>query len=134
MQWSSKQNVFQLTFSFSKRTSIYNEHSIFLIFKSKWQHKICILYRTVWKDFLNGICNTTNSKWRDWTNGKNVRKIKVWILCMDVIHGGWGWGALKLTSKGRFLSPILNFESPLTKSIIYICPTRNHCIAVRYFQ
>ena len=60
---------------------------------------------------------------------------------MDVIYGGWtggggivGWGPHKLMSKGRFPLPILDFESPLTKSIIYLCPTRNHCIAVRHFQ
>ena len=53
---------------------------------------------------------------------------------MDVIYGmGIGGGRVghKLTSKGRFLTPILNFESPLTKSIIYMCPKRKHCIAVK---
>ena len=49
------------------------------------------------KDFFS---NTTNRKWRDRTNGKNVGKS----------------------------------ESPLTKSIIYVYLTRNHCITVRYFQ
>ena len=34
------------------------------------------------------ISNTANRKWRDRTNGKNVGKIKMWILCMDVIYGG----------------------------------------------
>ena len=37
-----------------------------------------------------------------------------------------GWGSRKLVSKGRFPSPISSFKSPLTKSIIYMCHTRNH--------
>ena len=85
------------------------------------------------KSLFKWISNTINRKWR---NSKNVGKIKMWILCMNVIYGGeeQGWGVHKLTSKRRFPSPILNFESPLTKSFIYMCPTRNHCFAVRYFQ
>ena len=48
---------------------------------------------------------------------------------------GWGerGGGHKLTSKGCFLTPILNFGSPLTKSFIYMCPTRNHCITVKQY-
>ena len=62
------------------------------------------------KRLFRWISYTTNRKWR--INGKNVGKIKVWILWMDVINGGGG-GVHKLTSKERFPSPISNFESPL---------------------
>ena len=75
-------------------------------------------------------------KWRERINIKNVGKIKTKILRMDVIYGGLGGrggGVPELTNKERSPSPILNFESPLTKSIICMCPMRNHCIAVRYF-
>ena len=51
---------------------------------------------------------------------------------MDIIYGEER--VHKVMPKGRFPSPILNFESPLTKSVIYMYPTTNHCIAVRYFQ
>ena len=110
----------------------------FLIFKSNMTIKHMYIVSHNLKIFFKWISNTASRKWRHSANSKNVGKIKMWILCMDVIYrgkermGGWGWGAHKLTSKGRFPSSILNFESPLTKSIIYMCRRRNHCIAVRY--
>ena len=42
------------------------------------------------KRFSKWIFNTTNRKWRDRINFKNVGKIKIKILCMDVIYGGLG--------------------------------------------
>ena len=94
------------------------------------------------KRLFKWIFNTTNRKWRDRTNGKNVGKVKIRIFCIDVIYGvdgmggaewkGEGRGVHKLTSKEYFPSPILNFESPL--AIIHMCSMRNHCISIRYFQ
>ena len=45
------------------------------------------------KRLFKWIFNTTNRKWRDRTNGKNVGKVKIRIFCIDVIYGVDGmWG------------------------------------------
>ena len=86
------------------------------------------------KRLFEWISNITNRKWRDRTNGKNVGKIKNFVYGHDLLGIEGERGVHKLMSKGRFPSPILNFEPPLTKYIVYMCPTRNNCIAVKHFQ
>ena len=88
VQCPSKQNVFQLSILFKRNVDSQWTLNIFDL-KVIWQHNICMLYRTIWRLF-KWISNVTNRKWRDRTNEKNVGKIKMWILCMDVIYGESG--------------------------------------------
>ena len=53
------------------------------------------------KRIFKWISYTTNRKWRDRRNGKNIGKIKMWILFMDVIYGGWGHGILSPHENGE---------------------------------
>ena len=49
----------------------------FWYLKLIWQGNICVLYRTIWKDFLNGFATLQTE------NGEieqMVGKIKMWIL------------------------------------------------------
>ena len=64
------------------------------------------------KILFKWISYTTNRKRRDRRNSKNVGKIKN----LNFVFGRYLWGGgevPKLTSKGRFPSPISSFESPL---------------------
>ena len=76
----------------------------FWYLKVIWQHIYIVSYNL--KRLFKWISYTANRKWRDRRNGKNAGKIKLWILCMDVIYGGGGGS--------RFPSLISNFESPLS--------------------
>ena len=51
------------------------------------------------KRLFKWIFNTTNRKWRDRTNGKNVGKVKIRTFCIDVIYGVDGMG--RRSGRGR---------------------------------
>ena len=55
------------------------------------------------KRLVKWVFYTTNRKWRDRRNGKNVVKINTWILCVAVIYGGWGYGILSPNEDGSLL-------------------------------
>ena len=54
------------------------------------------------KRLVKWVFYTTNRKWRDRRNGKNVVKINTCISCVAVMYGGCGYGILSPNEDGRF--------------------------------
>ena len=114
----------------------------FWYLKVIWQLNICILYCIYnLKTLFKWISYSTNWKRRDRRNGKNVWKIKMWILCMDIIYGRVGGGEFTsecfchpfqiLSHPKHKLILVISFIFPLNETDISFAPGYNLAFAKR---